>query len=381
LIGWGKCEQGFRRMAARNKPAGIRSLVYGMGKGKVGIEGLSVSGRPTAIELYLFTYTHFMTPQTWLITGGAGYIGAHVADEFLANGKDVVIYDSLYRGLESRVKYLSKKHNKKIPLVVADIRDIDKFEGALSTFKPYGIIHTAALKAVGESVEKPDEYFEVNHQATIKILELISKHQIRNFIFSSTAAVYGAPNHSSSIKEDAPKKPISPYGASKLAAEGEVNRYLNLPGNHGTSLRFFNVVGAAAPELLDNSVENLIPIVMNKLSAGQPPVIYGTDYPTPDGTCIRDFVDVRDIARAHSVVAEAKVDLPLAMNVGTGVGASVRDVINMICNGLHRADAIAIDKSRRVGDPAILCADVSLIELSIGFSSRYSLSESVESLL
>ena len=197
-----------------------------------------------------------MTIQTWLLTGGAGYIGSHVADEFLASGKDVVIYDSLYQGLESRIEYLRKKYNKEIPLIVADIRDTDTFTKTLEQYQPYGIVHTAALKAVGESMEKPDEYFEVNFHATTKMLEIITSHNIHHFIFSSTAAVYGAPDHSNPIKEDDEKYPISPYGASKLAAEGEVNKFLSKPGNHGTSLRFFNVVGTAAPELLDNSVEN-----------------------------------------------------------------------------------------------------------------------------
>jgi UDP-glucose 4-epimerase len=321
-----------------------------------------------------------MTSQTWLITGGAGYIGAHVADEFLAKGKDVVIYDSLYRGLESRIEYLRKKHNKEIPLVVADIRDTGEFEGALSKYRPYGIIHTAALKAVGESMEKPDEYFEVNFHATTKLLEVITKHQITHFIFASTAAVYGAPDHLNPIKENAPKNPISPYGSSKLSAEGEVDKYLAIPENHGTSLRFFNVVGTAAPELLDNSVENLVPIVITKLNAGEPPVIYGTDYPTPDGTCIRDFVDVRDIARAHLATADFDGTLPPAMNVGAGRGASVRDVIRLVCTTADRGDVEIFEEDRRTGDPAFLCADVSLIKGAIGFSSRFSLEMSMESL-
>jgi UDP-glucose 4-epimerase len=318
--------------------------------------------------------------QTWLLTGGAGYIGSHVADAFLASGKDVVIYDSLYQGLESRIEYLRKKYNKEIPLIVADIRDTAKFEEVLTTYKPYGIVHTAALKAVGESMEKPDEYFEVNFHATTKMLELISQHGIKNFIFSSTAAVYGAPDHSNPIKEDDEKNPISPYGASKLAAEGEVNKFLAIPGNHGTSLRFFNVVGTAAPELLDNSVENLVPIVINKLKAGQPPVFYGTDYPTPDGTCIRDYVDVRDIAGAHLAAADSTATLPLAMNVGTGRGGSVREVIKLVCEAAGRADVVAVEKERRAGDPAFLCADVSLIKSAIGFSSKYSLEASTASL-
>jgi UDP-glucose 4-epimerase len=332
------------------------------------------------IELYLLAYTHFMTPQTWLITGGAGYIGAHVADEFLANGKDVVIYDSLYRGLESRIEYLRKKYKKEIPMVVADIRDIDKFEEALSTYKPYGIIHTAALKAVGESMEKPDEYFEVNHHATTKMLKVITRHEIKNFIFSSTAAVYGAPDHSNPIKEDDPKNPISPYGASKLAAEGGVDKFLAIPGNHGTSLRFFNVVGTAAPELMDNSVENLVPIVINKLNTGQPPVIFGTDYPTPDGTCIRDYVDVRDIARAHLSAANAEKELPLVMNVGTGKGASVREVIELVGASFRQENLQMIASERRAGDSGFLCAEVTLINSTLGFMASFMLVDSVRSL-
>jgi len=321
-----------------------------------------------------------MTTQTWLLTGGAGYIGSHVADEFLASGKDVVIYDSLYQGLESRIEYLRKKYNKEIPLIVADIRDTDTFTKTLEQYKPYGIVHTAALKAVGESISMPDEYFEVNFHATTKMLEIIAPHSIHHFIFSSTAAVYGAPDHSNPIKEDDEKNPISPYGASKLAAEGEVNKFLTRTGSHGTSLRFFNVVGTAAPELLDNSVENLVPIVINKLKAGHPPVIYGTDYPTPDGTCIRDYVDVRDIARAHLAAADSTATLPLAMNVGTGRGGSVREVIKLVCAAAGKPEVVAEEKDRRAGDPAFLCADVSLIKNAIGFSSKYSLEASAESL-
>ena len=321
-----------------------------------------------------------MITQTWLLTGGAGYIGSHVADEFLASGKDVVIYDSLYQGLESRIEYLRKKYNKEIPLIIADIRDSETFVKTLEQYKPYGIVHTAALKAVGESMEKPDEYFEVNFHATTKMLALATSHNIHHFIFSSTAAVYGAPDHSNPIKEDDPKNPISPYGASKLAAEAEVNKFLTTPGNFGTSLRFFNVVGTAAPELLDNSVENLVPIVINKLKAGQPPVIYGTDYPTPDGTCVRDYVDVRDIARAHLAAADFEGALPLAMNVGTGRGGSVREVIKLVCEAAGRTDVVASEEGRRAGDPAFFCADVSLIRSTVGFSSEHSLESSTGSI-
>jgi UDP-glucose 4-epimerase len=165
-----------------------------------------------------------------------------------------------------------------------------------------------------------------------------------------------------------------------LAAEGEVNKFLAIPGNHGTSLRFFNVVGTAAPELLDNSVENLVPIVINKLKAGQAPVIYGTDYPSPDGTCIRDYVDVRDIAGAHLAAADSTGTLPLALNVGTGRGGSVRDVVKLVCEASGRSEMVAEEKERRAGDPAFLCADILLIKSPIGFGSKYSLEESVQRL-
>jgi UDP-glucose 4-epimerase len=320
------------------------------------------------------------TPQKWLITGGAGYIGAHIADVFLANGKDVVVYDSLYRGLESRIDYLREKHGKEIPLIVADIRDTAKFEDVLAEYAPYGVIHTAALKAVGESIENPDEYFEVNFDATSKMLQLLTKHKINNFIFSSTAAVYGSPDHSNLIKEDDPKNPISPYGASKLAAEEAVNKYLTLPENRGTSLRFFNVVGTAALELMDNSTENLVPIVINKFMVGAAPVIYGTDYPTPDGTCIRDYVDVRDVAKAHLLSGNFGKELPLAMNVGTRKGASVREVIELVGTSFGQENLQMIASERRAGDSGFLCAEVALISSTLGFKASFNLVDSIRSL-
>ena len=130
-----------------------------------------------------------MTQETWLLTGGAGYIGTHIADEFIRNGKNVVIYDSLYQGLESRIVYLRAKHGVEIPLIKSDIRDYNEIESAIRTHKIDGIVHTAALKAVGESMEKPEEYFEVNLDATAELLEIANRNGVKKFIFSSTAAV------------------------------------------------------------------------------------------------------------------------------------------------------------------------------------------------
>ncbi len=321
-----------------------------------------------------------MTQETWLITGGAGYIGTHVADLFIADGKDVVLLDSLYQGLEPRVNYLRKKHNREIALHVADIRDYTAVENILKSQTFTGIVHTAALKAVGESVEKPDEYKEVNYTATVELLALAQKYGVKKFLFSSTAAVYGSPDTMEPCKENGPLSPISPYGSTKLDAESKVTEFINTPGNAGSSFRFFNVVGTASLELLDNSVENLVPIVLGKLNKNEAPVIFGIDYPTTDGTCVRDYVDVRDIAAAHLAVADATTTLPATMNIGTGNGASVREIVQFVIDAMDRREITPVDTDRRAGDPAFLCADVSLAKSAMGFTSRYSLKESVESL-
>ena len=321
-----------------------------------------------------------MTQERWLLTGGAGYIGTHIADEFIRVGKSVVIYDSLYQGLESRIIYLRTHHNVEIPFIKADIRDYNELESVIRTHKIDGIVHTAALKAVGESMEKRDEYFQVNLEATTELIAIAKRNNVKKFIFSSTAAVYGSPDSMDPCKEDGPKAPISPYGDSKYQAESAVTAFINTPGNHGTSLRFFNVVGAAAPELLDNSVENLVPIVLGKLNKGEAPTIFGTDYPTPDGTCIRDYVDVRDIARAHLAAADATTKLPETMNIGTGRGASVREIIKLVLDATKKSDTRVIEVERRAGDPAFLCADVTLAKSAMGFESKYSLEASVRSL-
>ena len=321
-----------------------------------------------------------MDRQTWLITGGAGYIGTHISDLFISDGKGVVLLDSLYQGLDSRVEYLRKKQNQDIPLEVVDIRDYTAVENILKNQVFTGIVHTAALKAVGESVEKPDEYREVNFTATAELLNLAQKHGVKKFLFSSTAAVYGSPDTMEPCKENGPLAPISPYGSTKLDAESKVTEFINTRGNFGTSLRFFNVVGSAAQELLDNSVENLVPIVLGKLNKGEAPVIYGTDYPTTDGTCVRDYVDVRDIAAAHLVAANATGVIPPIINVGTGRGASVREILKLVLDATSKSDTAVIEAPRRAGDPAFLCANVDLAASAMGFKSKYSLEESIRSL-
>jgi UDP-glucose 4-epimerase len=320
--------------------------------------------------------------QTWLLTGGAGYIGSHIADEFISAGKSVLIYDSLYQGLRSRIEYLENKHHVDIPFIEADILDYKRLDKTIKKYNIHGIVHTAALKAVGESMSNPDQYFKVNLNATIELLNLAEVNGVRNFIFSSTAAVYGSPDSTELCKENSPVAPISPYGDSKYQAEAYVEKFVSKPGNHGTSLRFFNVIGSGgSPELLDNSVENLIPIVINRMKAGESPIIFGTDYPTFDGTCIRDYVDVRDVAKAHLAVADSTNILPTTINIGTGRGVSVRQIINQVLLGLDKVNTPIIETYRRTGDPVFLCADVNLAKTILKFEARYSLEESIESIL
>ena len=321
-----------------------------------------------------------MQLETWLITGGAGYVGSHIADSFLSENKRIVIYDSLTKGLNARINYLEMKYSCKIPFIKADIRENVYFENALKSFDVTGIVHTAALKAVRESFEIPKEYMEVNFSATAEILKMAITNKVKNFIFSSTAAVYGNPNSLNPCHEIDLPNPVSPYGESKLLAERCVSDFLQIEGNMGASLRFFNVVGTSSVQLKDNSVENLVPIILKSLNEKLPLKVYGDNYSTPDGTCIRDYVDVRDIARAHLAVANSNQKIPSILNIGSGNGASVRDVINWVLEVSGETGVRIIQNPPRLGDPASLWANVELAASSLGFQARYTLRESIKSL-
>ena len=319
--------------------------------------------------------------EIWLLTGGAGYIGSHIADEFLSAGKSIVLYDSLYKGLTSRIDYLNRKHKTQIPFVHADICDYATFEKTVTDYKITGIVHTAALKSVEESMSKRDQYLEVNYTATTKILEIAKRNKIDNFIFSSTAAVYGNPATYAACEESIPKNPINPYGESKLLAEKVVSDFVRETGAIATSLRFFNVVGAQDIHLQDNSVTNLVPIIKEKLLSNSTITIFGSGYPTPDGTCVRDYVDVRDIAAAHLVAANSTMLLPDAINIGTGKGISVREVIDLALSISGKQNSKVEASEGRPGDPAILFADVKLANKVLDFKTSHSLESSLRSVL
>jgi UDP-glucose 4-epimerase len=321
------------------------------------------------------------TSEKWIITGGAGYVGSHIADKFLADGKEVVIYDSFSNGSEVRIDYLNRKYGKNILVIRADIRDSETLATSFERIRPNGVIHTAGLKSVSESVYNPQKYFSVNLDATRHLIQIMERFEVNRVVFSSTAAVYGSASNTSAVTENYPCNPVSAYGASKLAAEKEIAKFLQKKGKIGSSLRFFNVVGAASPELSDNSMENLIPIVFNRLTKGEEISIFGSNYPTHDGTCVRDYVDVRDIANAHLAIANSREILPFVMNVGTGHGLSVRDVISRIAEVAGIVDIKYTEEEPRAGDIASIFADVSLINRSLGFASEYNFESSIKSLL
>ncbi|MGA0866838.1 MAG: NAD-dependent epimerase/dehydratase family protein, partial [Candidatus Nanopelagicaceae bacterium] len=219
-----------------------------------------------------------------LITGGAGYIGAHVARDLIDSGYKVRILDDFSNGLERRVTGISDIHR-------VDILDRRSVFDAMEEID--SVIHLAAKKAVGESVENPLKYYDNNVGGILNILAAMSAHNVKKIVFSSTAAVY-APSYKDAIAEEDPTIPLSPYGATKLLAEEIINEVSRAENLSSLSLRYFNVAGSGANELGDNSRDNLVPKVFQALEEGKSPEIYGDDYPTPDGTCIRDYIHVSD---------------------------------------------------------------------------------------
>ena len=248
-----------------------------------------------------------------LVTGGAGYIGAHVAAELLKEGYSVRIYDDFSNGLHKRVD------GKFRDIVEGDILDRAKLVQAMQGVD--AVIHLAAKKAVEESVKNPLKYYENNVGGTLNLLAAMSLKAVKHLVFSSSAAVY-SPNDKDAVEETDPTEPLSPYGATKLLSEQLISTVGAAEQISHISLRYFNVVGSAIPEFGDNSKDNLVPKVFLALKNGKRPEIYGTDYPTPDGTCIRDYIHVQDLARAH-VAALKKTEtgyVSAVYNVGSGKG-------------------------------------------------------------
>ena len=292
--------------------------------------------------------------QTILVTGGAGYIGSHTCKALKAAGFTPVVYDNLNTGREELVKYG--------PFIKGDIRDIPTLSAAIAQYKPAAVMHFAALLAVGESVTSPATYDNNNVHGSWCILEAMRQNNINTIIFSSTAAVYGIPENPENITEDLPKNPINPYGRTKLAVEGMLADYSHAYGLRYAALRYFNAAGAdpdGEVGYLYPTPTNLVPVAVNVLAGQQPSLnIFGTDYPTPDGTCIRDYIHVTDLATAHVKALQHLLGggQSGAFNLGTNKGSSVLEVVHALEEASGKKIPTTLSP-RRAGDPAMLVAN------------------------
>jgi len=310
--------------------------------------------------------------MTWLVTGGAGYIGAHVVRSLLQDGDPVVVLDDLSTGDRTRV-------DPAAVLIEGSVLDRGLVRRVLREHGVTGVVHIAAKKQVGESMADPLLYYRENVEGLIALAESCREKGVDRFVFSSSAATYGLPDVDL-VDEDTPGVPLSPYGESKLVGEWLLRHCERAYGLRTMNLRYFNVAGAATPELGDTGVFNLIPMVFERLQAGERARVFGGDYPTPDGTCVRDYVHVADIAAAHRAAARALAGgAPGATyNIGRGEGSSVLDVLRVV-GEVTGLDATPEVVERRDGDPARVVAAVDRIRDGLGFTAAHDLRSMVES--
>lgn len=311
--------------------------------------------------------------MTWLVTGGAGYIGSHVTHAFREAGVPVVVIDSLASGHEEFVP-------RDVPFVRGSVLDSDLVVRTLSENSVTGVVHLAGFKYAGVSVQKPMLTYRQNVAGTVSLLDAMNEAGVGNIVFSSSAATYGTPDVDQ-VTESTPTGPESPYGESKLIGEWLLRDQAVATGLRHTSLRYFNVVGSGSPELFDSSPHNLFPIVLRALADGKTPQINGDDYPTPDGTCVRDYVHVADLARSHVAAAralDAGRELAPVYNLGSGDGVSVKEIMDAVraVTGIDFTPAIA---PRRAGDPARIVASGELAARDLDWAMRHSLADMVAS--
>jgi UDP-glucose 4-epimerase len=306
-----------------------------------------------------------------LVTGGAGYIGSIVAQQLLARGDDVTVLDSLYRG-----------HRAAVPegaaFIEADLLDAPAVDSAVSGGRFDGVVHFAALSLVGESVEHPERYWRGNVVGALNLLDAVRACGVPRLVFSSTAATYGEPAVDL-ITEDTPNLPVNAYGNSKLTIDRMLADEARAHGLAAVSLRYFNVGGASGPLGEDHTPEtHLIPLVLQAAAGMRPSIaIFGTDYPTPDGSAVRDYVHVDDLARAHLLALDKAVagrhDI---YNLGSEQGYSVREVIETAREVTGR-EIVALEEDRRPGDPPQLVAANARARAGLGWAPEKSLADMV----
>jgi UDP-glucose 4-epimerase len=310
---------------------------------------------------------------TWLVTGGAGYIGSHVVRAFRDEGIECVVLDDLSSGHRGFVP-------ESVPLVVGSIVDRSAVDEALAGRDVSGVVHLAGFKYAGVSVSRPLHTYTQNVTGTVMLLEGMAEHGVERIVFSSSAAVYGTPE-TDLVTESSPTRPESPYGESKLIGEWLLRDQARATTLTHTSLRYFNVVGSGTPELRDTSPHNLFPIIFEQLVAGKTPYINGDDYPTTDGTCVRDYVHVSDLAASHVAAAkalEAGTSLEPVYNLGSGDGLSVREIMTAAAR-VTGIDFTPDIKDRRPGDPAVIVAEGRLAARDIGWQMRHTVDDMVRS--
>lgn len=303
-----------------------------------------------------------------LVTGGAGYVGSHAAKALAASGYTPVTVDTLERGFRDAVQFG--------PLELGDIADRHFLDEVIARWQPVAVMHFAAFAYVGESVTNPGLYYRNNVLGSLSLLEALRDHRVRHLVFSSTCAVYGVPD-SVPITETEKRQPISPYGASKLMVERMIEDFSAAHGLSAAALRYFNAAGADAEGMIGENhapETHLIPLAIDAaLGRGPALQLFGTDYPTPDGTCIRDYIHVTDLADAH-VRALAYLEhggATVALNLGTGTGLSVREIIAAVERGTGAAVPYS-EAPRRPGDPPALFADPTRAKTLLGWQPIHS---------
>lgn len=312
-----------------------------------------------------------------IVTGGAGYIGSHIVKELLRHGTEVHVIDNFQTGRREWVPNGAAIHEAD----VTDYEQICEVFNAISGIKDTGVIHAAGLKFASESVRKPIEFYEANTVSTILLLKAMGNFGITNLVFSSSSSVYGKHLGNLAVHEDSPLQPISPYGRSKLFSENIIQDARTTLGINSISLRYFNVIGGELDCAVDKSIYNLLPNLYRAMENKSLIEIYGDSYETPDGTCIRDYVDVRQLAKAHiyslAQVFNGTISSP-ALNLGSGTGYSVREIVQVAQNLVDFPLSIEI-KPGRDGDPPITLADISRASMEIDWNPTYSIQESIES--